>query len=179
MSVPVSILEPTIGAVMDGRCRQLWRPLGGMYAHCPIGDRLWVREAFYLSVEFERVAPTVAEMRGALPTFAADITPAAAAEPGWLGKRRMARMLPKVWHRQHLVVTGKDTRRLQSITEAEARAQGFEDMSAFAEAWDRMIQLSGWGFEWAQAPLAVVLEFEHVLAALPREAAEAREHVCG
>ena len=69
---PITIREPTIAALIDGRCTRLWRAPGQISAARP-GDRLWVREPYHLAEEFDFYAPTVAITRGATPYFAADL----------------------------------------------------------------------------------------------------------
>lgn len=137
--MPLALTEPVLAAVIAGRCTRLRRPLGATMRRLAVGDRLWVREPFHLSAKFDGLSPTAALGFSAMVMFAADLDAAPDRFPDrtGLGKRRMARELPRAAHRQHLVLVQIHTERLQAITQAEIEAAGFPTRAAFAAAWDR------------------------------------------
>lgn len=162
---PITMIAPAIGALMAGTLRRLRRPADGALDAIGPGDRLWVREQFFLPRTLDNIAPTRAAELGATPVFAHD----RADLPKWacadLGKRRFARSMPKVWHRQHLVVTAIATQRLQDITEAEIAAEGHASRKQFAAAWDAALALSGFSSRrWAADPHVLVIDFRHAAA---------------
>lgn len=162
---PVTMIAPAIGALMAGALRRLRRPVDGVLDAIGPGDRLWVREQFFLPRSFNHIAPTRAAELRATPVFAHD----RADLPEWacadLGKRRFARSMPKVWHRQHLLVTAIGTQRLQEITDAEIAAEGHASRKQFASAWDAALALSGFSSRrWAADPHVLVIDFRHVAA---------------
>lgn len=167
---PVTLIAPAIGALIAGALKRLRRPAEGLLDAIRPGDRLWIREQFYLPRTFDRVAPTRAAELGATPVFAHD----RADLPGWacadLGPRRFARSMPKVWHRHHLIVTAVATDRLQAITDAEIEAEGHASREQFTAAWDAGLTLSGGpNRRWAADPHVLVIDFRHVAGPLPVE----------
>lgn len=165
---PVTLLTPTIGALIAGTFKRLRRPSDGPLIAIVPGDRLWIREQFYLPRRYEYVAPTRAAELGATPVYAHDRTDL----PEWacadLGFRRFARSMPKIWHRHHLVVTAVATARLQAITDAEIAAEGHASREQFAAAWDAGLTLSGGpNRRWAADPHVLVIDFRHVAGPLP------------
>lgn len=167
-SQPFTIVEPQIERLVDGCLSRLYHPVGRLQAIRP-GDLLWVREPFHLPREFEHKSPVQAELRGARPTFVTDIeTP----EPApTLGRRRFARELLRVWHRQHLQVAYIGRAPLQSITIDEIKAQGFTHRTAFSRAWDKNLALSNDDHVWKNNPEVLVIDFHHIAAPLPAFAA--------
>jgi hypothetical protein len=127
-----------------------------------VGDKLWVREPFYLPKKFGMQAPLTVHQRGGKPFFVADMKPDSPVAEDWLGPRRSARTLLKIWHRQHLVVTGLERRRLHSITEPEAQAQGFACINHFARGWDKNLMFGGHEVKWAKNPMVIALGFDRV-----------------
>lgn len=159
----ISIVEPAIALLCAGRLPHLRRPQAAL-AKILVGDRLWVREPFHLPAAFDRFSPTRAAEEGAEPIFAADWPDGL---PASTGKRHYARSLPKVWHRQHLVVTALSFEPLQAITDAEILAEGFESRTAYAAAWDTLVKLSDPYALWSANPVVTVLAIGRVATPLP------------
>jgi hypothetical protein len=156
----ISIVEPVIGLIMRGDVTALWRN-GVQMAGLAIGECLWVREPFYLERKFNGIAPSVARDRGAKPWFAADLKEAPDPD-SWLGRRRMARELPRAWHRQHLQVTDIDMRELQSVTEPEAKAMGYTCVAHFARGWDANLMFSRHAPSWQDNPTVTAFTFDRI-----------------
>lgn len=134
--LPVSIRQPEIGGLVGGIVSLLIRP-AVILAECRPGDLLWVREPFCLPRAFDCDRPTLAVARGAVPIFAADLSPSATAVDGpGLGRRRHARELPRVCHRQHLVVRAIDRVPLQALSDSDLQAAGWAVREAFRKRWD-------------------------------------------
>lgn len=166
---PVTLIAPAIGALIAGTLKRLRRPSDGPLHPIAPGDRLWIREQFYLPRYYDHVSPTRAAELGATPVFAHDRDLPEWASGG-LGPRRFARSLPKIWHRHHLVVTAVVTERLQAITDAEIEAEGHASREQFAAAWDAGLTLSGGlNRRWAADPHVLVIDFRHVAGPLPLE----------
>ena len=170
---PISMVEPQIGALVADRFTLL-RRIGHTAERIRAGDRLWLREPFHLPRQWGRTAPTTAIARGARPVFVTDLPPAASRSPEvhadlGIGPRRNARDLPRVAHRQHLLVTGVSRALLQRITEDEARAEGFPTRSAWAAHWDLNLSFasSRAGCSWRDNPEIVVIEFTRIAEPLP------------
>ena len=170
---PISVLNPSAAPLLAGTLTRLHRP-PGLMSLVKSGDRLWLREHFFLPRRF--MSPLQAHAAGAEPIFALDLhgnpLPQRGAQLG-LVRRRFARELPRVWHRAHLAVEAVGSSRLQDITEAEIRAAGFVTREGFAAAWDRNLSLSSWGMVWAENPSVVVIEFHLVRAPVPPPAIRA------
>ena len=76
----------------------------------------------------------------------------------WL-KARKGDLLRVLKDGQILEVTADTVKEpLQSITDAEARAEGFEDVKAFAAYWDEL-QAGETGASWADNPDVIVIRF--------------------
>jgi hypothetical protein len=161
---PITIVEPQIRQLVDGHLTHLIRPHGLISRVIP-GDRLWVREPFWLPECYNHVSPSQANERGAIPNFFADH--AVGQVPREHCKRRFARELLRVWHRQYLLVRAVTAKPLQFITDEEASAQGFADRSEFAEAWDRNLSLTPTASSWKLNPEVIAIDFERVAEPLP------------
>lgn len=162
---PITLLPPRLGRVLDGTCREIRYPVGTLQDLIP-GDRLWLREQFYLGRQFEHIAPLQALARGAVPVFAVDREFLPAFAVADLGRRRFAREMPKVWHRAHLVVRHVRLEQLHAITPAEITAEGFESRHHYARAWDAGVSLTGASTRWAADPKVLVIGFDAVAAPL-------------
>lgn len=160
---PISILAPQIHLISAGLLTRLFRPGGGHLDALRPGDLLWVREHFHLDRRFDNVSPLQAAGRGATPVFCGGQIGDTSLS---IGRRRFARELPRIWHRQHLAITGCSHRSLGTITDAEIAAQGFALRSSFAEAWDLNLSLAKSGRDsahlWRRNPTVLVLDFERV-----------------
>lgn len=162
----IGIREPEIALVTAGTLTRLWRA-GVTAGHLRQGDLLWVREPFYLHRRFANLAPSVALAKGARPVFATDLHDESPLWADFHGGRREARTMPRLWHRQHLRVERTERRRIQTITEAEARAQGYNSLPHFARAWDQGAMFSGHDVKWANNPWATLVTFTRIEGTLP------------
>jgi hypothetical protein len=162
---PIAILRPTVRNVASGKCTRLRRVANGALGKLEPGDRLWLREAFYLNALFDDVSPHQAADAHAWPRFERDLPPGP--NPMGLGKHRGARLLLRAWHRAHLVVVAVERQRLQDITDAEIVADGFASRAAWAQAWDRGVDWFSKGRAWAGNPEVVVFDFRFVAEPLP------------
>ena len=162
----LTIREPQIALVTSGQLTTLWR-VGATVAGMHPGDRIWVREPFYLPKRYAGKAPTQAHQEGAQPIFAADLDLTGPDARDWLTGRRVAYTMPRVWHRQHLVVQAIERRRLHTITAAEARAQGYRHLNHFIRAWDCNVALAGHAARWAANPIATLIHFDRIGEPLP------------
>ena len=164
---PISILEGQLRLIRAGQQVTLRRPHGRL-ARCAVGDRLWIREPFYLEPKFDGTKPTQAVLRGAhVVLWPADFaTPVASI---LVGRRRNAREMPKALHRDHLALLGVRTERLQEIDEIAARAEGFASRAAFRAVWERdnpTTSIGGTPINWASNPKVDVIAFNYVAAPL-------------
>jgi hypothetical protein len=165
-TLAITIIEPAIGPVTRGTLSVLWR-VGATMSGIKVGDKLWVREPFHLPRGANHLSPTVAHQRSMKPTFVADLSIDGPDPASWLGSRRAARTMLRVWHRQHLIVTGIEWRRVHSITEPEARAQGYGGINHFARGWDKNLMFGGHDARWDMNPVATVFSFDRVGKPLP------------
>lgn len=169
MHRPVTILAPTLQAVLAGTCQYLRRPEGTL-SQCQPGDRLWIREKFRLPASCEAFSPLQALERGASPVFLADEPDL----PEWalkdLGRIRFARELPRAWHRAHLVITSIERVRLQLVTPEEIEQAGFETYAHFIAAWDAGLSLQaqrGASLKWKSNPEVLQIGFHRVAQPMP------------
>ena len=165
--LPIPIIEPQIALVTSGALTVLWR-VSPQLAGIRKGDRLWVREPFHLPRGLNHLSPTIAARRmasnGEVPYFAADLAPDAPKTDDWLGKRRAARELLKAWHRQHLMVGHLEYRRLISVTEPEAKEQGYTNTQHFLRSWDANLMFGGHDVRVAHNPMVTLIHFTRVAA---------------
>lgn len=168
---PVSMRQPEIGALVAGEMSVLIRPLGRLVVLDP-GDLLWVREPFHLPKAFSAYRPSTAATLGAVPVFVADH------EPRWLqqrvdelGRARLAREMPKAWHRQHLRVTNAGLVKLREVGDADLRAAGWALRSDFRRRWDQDVAFGGKtpgaANMWDADPMVLRIGFELVATPLP------------
>lgn len=148
---------------------------------CPYGqpgDRLWVRETWcdtYIDpADDQRVVDDLNEGGYVFTAYRAD---------DWLdvpshdGRWRPAIHMPRRRSRLTLEVTGVRVERVQSISEADAKAEGAQPVSgfssdgsdgpttyidAFADLWDSINAARGYG--WERNPWVWVVEFRRVEA---------------
>lgn len=168
---PITVLDPQLAQLTAGRLDRLFRPHGAVADRWRPGQRIWVREPFHLPARYNSLAPTAAVLLGAKPLFSVDLK--AEPDPQYHGPRRFARALPRVWHRQHLLISCIERRRIQAITQAEIEAQGFKTRAGFAAAWDRTTDF-GVGAKyrsnaWREDPDILVIHFEWFPAPLPNQ----------
>lgn len=169
-TLPVSLALPTLARIRSLRQSVIWRP-GPLLASLVEGDRLWVREPFYLPAAFDGHAPTAAISLGASIAYAIRRAP-----PGF-GRRRFAREMPRAAHRMHLLVHSALPMRLQDVPDFECAANGLLDRAHFARMWDTENptgqSVSGGRVGWADNPSVTRIRFTPVFAPLP-DAAPAR-----
>ena len=158
----IALLEHQLRAVRAIPVAELRRPHAAKIAVLQPGDLLWIAEPFHLPRRFDAIAPTQALKLGAKPTFVSDATLAPE-----IGRRRFARELPRVWHRQHLVVQSVRTECLHDIDDAAIAAAGFLTREGFARAWDAGVADFSPLARWRENPAIVVLTVAHVAAPLP------------
>ncbi|HQS95052.1 MAG: hypothetical protein B7X90_01945 [Novosphingobium sp. 17-62-19] len=173
---PITVVSPTIAQLHAGKVTRLRRPQGRLSTLKP-GDRLWLREQFFLASAFEQISPTQALDRGATPVFGADHADLPDYATADLGRRRFAREMPKRWHRAHLVVTHVALERLQQISTEEIAAEGFASAEQFAASWNENLSLAknsaGGGItafrrlEWKADPAVIAFTFAFVPHPLP------------
>lgn len=167
---PITIIEPQIRALVDGRLSRLYRPVGRRLGRTRTGEVLWVREPFFLPKNFDNLSPSQAALRGAIPNFVADFSQEALQEIS--PRRRNARELLRAWHRQHLRVLRVRKAHLQNITDAEIEAQGFvTGRAGFAKTWNNNLSLAHAGNEWTENPVVLVIDIERVGLAYDPDAA--------
>jgi hypothetical protein len=162
---PLSFAADMVRAVQAGIKRQTRRPMypqperviadrfyrgDGREIICPFGvpgDRLWVRERF-------------AQTEDGTIVYAADPVK---------GRSRLtwqqSRYLPREASRLTLLVRGTRPQRLQEISEADARAEGYDQaretrspIEWFARLWDRLSVTES--LRWAANPWLWVVEFD-------------------
>lgn len=170
--LPLTVVSPTIAPLHAGKVDRLRRPQGRL-STLKAGDRLWIREQFYLARAFEHVSPTQALDRGATPVFATDRADLPDYAVRDLGRRRFSREMPKLWHRAHLVITHVALERLHDTPAEEIAAQGFSSIDLYAAGWDAGLTLSQGGrnkscpLHWRSNPAVIAFRFVFVPCPLP------------
>jgi hypothetical protein len=141
------------------------RELLALASRCPYGqpgDQLWVREAFSGSIAYERHGYPLREWGNKI-WFWADGNP----QRGDWTKPRPSIHMPRHLSRITLELTEVRVERLQAISEADARAEGFElgappcidaPLRWYRHLWD---QINGAG-AWDANPWVWVVEFQRV-----------------
>ncbi len=132
---PVIFSAPMVRALLAGGKTQTRRPR----TRWSIGDRLWVREAWNASAEFDHLPPRELPV-GCSRAFGADGAQLAGVGAGvlpcrmrTLGRDRASIHLPRWMTRATLTVTAIREQRLQEISEEDAEAEGVDH---FAETFD-------------------------------------------
>lgn len=168
-TLPVSLALPTLARIRSLRQSVIWRP-GPLLATLVDGDRLWVREPFYLPAAFDDHAPTAALQLFASVAYAIDGAP-----PGF-GRRRFAREMPRAAPRMHLLVQSALPMRLHEVTDDECYDNGLIYRARFARMWDienpTGQTMSGGRIGWAANPPVTRIRFTPVFAPLPEEPAQ-------
>ena len=169
---PVTILAPTLQAVLSSTCKRLRRPEGSL-SQCQPGDRLWVREKFRLPAAVESISPLQALERGATPVFLADEPDLPDFALKDLSRIRFARELPRAWHRAHLVIRTIERVPLQAMTQIEAQAAGFASKPQFIAAWNAGVSFpgrrSGASFKWDANPTVLLICFDCIASPIPEQ----------
>ncbi|USS44674.1 hypothetical protein NFI99_23900 [Burkholderia glumae] len=204
---PLGEWEPTtIGGPNGGRTASgetvpvqgaIWHTRTGDSLICPLGqpgDRLWAREAFRFTAEFDGDSPArVAERcldAGYREPWAPIRYEADGTKRHWEftgappGRLRSARHMPIWASRLSLHVVGIRIERLQSISEADARAEAAPleehhtrgycagesrqpSIRAFRDAWDR--EHAARGYAWDANPWVWVISFRLAASAAAGE----------
>lgn len=172
----ITIVEPQITRITLGRLTALCRPAAGELAALEAGDLLWVREPFRFKAKYDDFKPTDCVELDQLPHFTGGMAESEIPRLN-LGKPRPARNLPKSCHRQHLEVTGVTPRPLQTMTGAEAKAEGFEGLAQWIDAWDRNISgyYSSGKVKWDDNPEVLFITFIRHNRPAPADAAAEAE----
>lgn len=156
----IAFRMPEVRQLDIGRLRHFRRTATGVLRKVAEGDRLWIREPYFLEQGFNGHKPTSADILGARPTFLNEVAYASA--PRHLGVPRYARELLRDWHRRHLLV--RDVRRepLQSIEQGDLEELGYPSRDAFAAQWDRGTKgITGAQKDsWAANPVVLRVTFE-------------------
>lgn len=156
---PIAIIEPQIRRLVAGDLSRVIRPIGPLASAKP-GLLLWVREPFWLAECYNHLSPSQAAARGALPNFVSDHP--ADRVPRDHCRRRFARELLRVWHRQHLVLDEVATIRLQSLSDEDIRGQGFVTREGFGRSWDHNLSLTRGNQTWAANPEVLSIAFRRI-----------------
>lgn len=131
----------------------------GVYGRCPyglVGDRLWVREAFYVQPELW------ARNHGPQPVHYAADTNREEVED-YVQKPSIH--MPRWASRITLEITGVRVERVQEISEEDARAEGIDARPQAAIPWYRDLWDSinaDRGYGWAANPLVWVVMFKRL-----------------
>lgn len=124
-------------------CPETVYTIGDYRRFCPfgqVGDRLWVRESFAKADKGENnIAYRADEYADSFR---------------WTPSIHMPRWASRIT----LEIVGVRVERLQDVTDAEARAEGFKDVGAFADCWNSIYK------NWHENPWVWVVEFKHVEA---------------
>lgn len=144
---PQPTLSPAGGLVWRGGAYGLqpdWKTPAthAFVADCPLGihgDRLWVRETWSTAATADTMAPSnlpsVAFEEDAVPVrYEADGSTNVPTSR-MFGKARPSIHMPRWACRLFLDVTEVRVQRVEDITEADAKAEGFESREAFLTAW--------------------------------------------
>ncbi len=163
---PVTVIGSAAVQLHAGHVTRLRRPHGTLSTLKP-GDRLWLRERFFLAKAFEHISPLQALERRAVPVFATDhpVLPDYAVAD--LGRCRFAREMPRAWHRAHLMITHVALERLHEISDAEIAAEGHSSRTTYAAAWNGMTSLKGKACAWENNPAVIAFRFTYVPRPLP------------
>lgn len=158
---PILFNEQMIRAIRDGKKTQTRRLATGRSVKNPFGEpggRLWVRETFMITkgnghrvrYRSDAVEDDSGERKGWW--FGDDFVASGGKDTGW----RPSLHMPRKHARMFLVVKRVWQERVQEITEAAARAEGFKNKKEFQALW---INIYG-GSAWSRNPLVWVVEFE-------------------
>lgn len=179
--------QPKVSAAGNLIGEWLSRPLGGLLLpkpqdiviHCPYGqpgDRLWVREAWRTTGDGGRCDDTPPrDLQPHRVWYEAD---GAAPADECVGKYRPSMFMPRWASRVTLEVIGVRVERLQSISEADAIAEGIEQTPdgfsvdggrhfhaasarmSYASLWDSLNDARG--YAWDGNPWVWVVEFKGI-----------------
>lgn len=112
----------------DGRRRAVFyvdrdQPIGLLCPYGQAGDRLWVKENYYLARSLDSLAPSEVQPPDTshhAVHYAADLS----GKPDWAGRTRVSIHMPRWCSRMLLEITDVKVERLQAISERDAQAEG-------------------------------------------------------
>lgn len=122
-----------VRALLAGRKTQTRRLATSPLARCAVGDRLYVREHWKTSLGFDEFSPKDLPTNASILCLADHTVPTQAFASAW-GKHRQGMHMPRWASRLTLLVEGVRTEPLQSISEADAIAEGLS-WRPVLEAW--------------------------------------------
>lgn len=116
---PIIFSAPMVRALLDGRKTQTRRLATSPLRRCEVGDRLWVRENFWLGPDWAaKMKPSEAD--GAAVCYSADETPAS---EGW-SKEHPSIHMPRWASRLTLIVEAVRVEPLQAISAHDCYEEG-------------------------------------------------------
>jgi hypothetical protein len=151
-------------------------PSGKKWFSCPygkVGDYLWVKEAFRLLEEHDKRTPNEVWEHSGGTGASKQFAPFVEVAGMPFGRYRHARFMPRWASRIDLQITGVRVEQLQSITGADARAEGMAPAADLSENyvkchWDAVEEfrslwdtINGAG-SWDLNPFVWVVEFKRI-----------------
>lgn len=131
---------------------------------CPygvIGDRLWVRETWKFN-DFETDPDYPAFCKDAKPKYIyAEDSKFYGGHYEEMKPWKSPLFMPKEASRITLEITNIDVQRVQDITPADARREGFVDVEAFRDGWDKIHKNCPERL-WDESPWVWVIEFRRI-----------------
>lgn len=122
---PIIFSPPMVRALLAG-CKTQTRRLATLpLRRVEIGDRLYVREHWKTSASYDETAPRDLDRQASILTLADDAVATRRFMPPW-GRHRQAMHMPRWASRLTLIAEGIVIEPLQSISEADAIAEGIE-----------------------------------------------------
>jgi len=118
---PIIFSAPMVRALLSGRKTQTRRLATSPLRKCLVGDRLYVREAWYAARSLDRTKPSLIPLDADIEHAA---TARSYAEIGLKGRIRPGMHMPRWASRLTLIVEGVRVEPLQAISEADAIAEG-------------------------------------------------------
>lgn len=143
---PILFSGPMVRAILSGEKTQTRRVIKPQYPtsaiKCPYGvagDLLWVRETFAEN----------------------DVLPLSARPPGeYIYRADSVHDMPRRVSRIMLEITGIGVERVQDISEADAKAEGFSGIKEFLGLWNDINAKRGYG--WGVNPFVWVVSFRRI-----------------
>ena len=143
--------------VLVPRIDGIWHTRTGKFIKCPygqVGDRLWVRETWCVSSEWDKLPPAK------LPFKARKTTIYKADGFERTGRWRSSRFIPRWASRINLEITGLRVERVQEITEEDARAEGIKITQGTWQATERDLDTGRLGLVGEPQPYTARYHFE-------------------
>jgi len=160
---PIIFSSPMVCALLDGRKtmtrRLAWRNREPNYLPCPTpwqsveaGERLWVKETFFISKTGLQYAADLPEQEQREHRRVRTITTDLEIVERWTSPIHMSRRLSRIT----LAVTATKIEPLQKISNAESIAEGCSNLLQFAELWRSLHDDDLWSLN----PEVVAITFE-------------------